>query len=42
MSDSAPFFEAVKLSLAQALAKIDQIEFVTIDDNEDNGAGMMA
>jgi len=28
------FFEAVKLSLAQALAKIDRIKFVAIDDGE--------
>ena len=32
------FFEAVKLSLVQALAKIDQIEFVEIDDDEDGRA----
>lgn len=30
------FFEAVKLSLGQALAKIDQIEFVAIDEDEDD------
>lgn len=28
------FFEAVKRSLAEAVAKIDLIEFVTIDDDE--------
>lgn len=27
------FFDAVKLSLAQAMAKIDQIEFVALDDD---------
>lgn len=30
------FFEAVKLSLTEALAKIDQIAFVTLDDGEDD------
>jgi hypothetical protein len=29
------FFEAVTVSLMQALAKLEQIEFVTIDDDED-------
>lgn len=36
------FFEAVKQSLQQAIAKIDQIEFITIDDDEDDGADIMA
>ena len=36
------FFDAVKASLAQALAKLDQIEFVTIDEDEDGDADMMA
>lgn len=31
------FFEAVKVSLAQAMAKIDQIEFAIIDDEADEG-----
>ena len=31
------FLEAVKLSLAQALAKIEQIEFVAIDKGDDAG-----
>lgn len=30
------FFEAVKLSLAQAMAKIDEIEFATLDDEDDD------
>lgn len=36
------FFEAVKLSLTQAIAKIDQIEFDVIDDDEEDGGGLMA
>lgn len=32
------FFEAVKLSLAEAMAKIEQIEFVAIDEDEDDQA----
>jgi hypothetical protein len=28
------FFDAVKLSLAQALAKIEEIEYVVVDDDE--------
>lgn len=31
------FFEAVKAALAQATAKLEQIEFVAIDDEEDDG-----
>lgn len=31
------FFEAVKVSLAAALAKLEQIEFVKPDDEEENG-----
>lgn len=30
------FFQAVKLSLAQAIAKIDQIEFAVLDDDEED------
>lgn len=30
------FFEAVRISLAQALAKIDEIQFTALDDDEDN------
>ncbi|KQQ86894.1 hypothetical protein [Massilia sp. Leaf139] len=37
-----PFFEAVKLSLTQAIGKIDQIEFAVLDDDEDDDAGRMA
>jgi hypothetical protein len=33
---------SVKLSLVQAIAKIDQIEFSIVDDDEDDGAGVMA
>ncbi|KQQ86438.1 hypothetical protein [Massilia sp. Leaf139] len=29
------FFEAVKLSLAEAMAKIDQIQFVVVDDEDE-------
>jgi hypothetical protein len=36
------FFEAVKLSLAEAMAKIEQIEFVTVDDDESDGWDALA
>lgn len=36
------FFEAVKLSLEQAIAKIDQIEFAVIDEDEDDDGGALA
>lgn len=32
------FFETVRMSLAEVMTKIDQIEFVTVDDGEDDGA----
>ena len=32
------FFEALKLSLGQALAKLEQIEFVMIDEDDDADA----
>lgn len=35
------FFKAVKLSLTQAIAKIDQIEFVTIDDDENGDSSLL-
>lgn len=33
-----PFFEAVKASLAAAMAKLEQIEFVKLDDEEEEDA----
>ena len=32
------FFEAVKASLAEAMAKIDQVQFATIEDEEEDDA----
>jgi len=36
------FFAAVRLSLEQAIAKIDQIEFAALDEDEDDGDGALA
>jgi hypothetical protein len=37
-----PFFDAVKVSLLQALAKLEQIQFVDLDEGEDGDADAMA
>lgn len=34
-----PFFEAVRTSLQQALAKLDQIQFARMDDEEEEDGG---
>lgn len=31
-----PFFEAIKLALTQAIEKIEQVQFVTLDDEEED------
>jgi len=37
-----PFFDAVKVSLLQALAKLEQIQFVDLDEDEGDGWDALA